>query len=253
MSPEIISPKPPSTPAQIDASRRNGAKSKGPTTIAGKQRSSQSAIRHGLTSTTHTLLMSEDPAEYKEVCDAFIDDLRPATKAELRLVEKLANLDWRLERLVMMETALFNMAGGVHAKQILSEYDRIDGIGFIADAWRKSLGADHCQALLLRYMSTQQNQFNGTLANFEKFEARRLARRFDPENQQTYQCPVFDSMDATTEPDVEIEPEPEPTLHPPEPKLVIPPNEPEPPTATVAPIDIRTRRQRPLPKETPRL
>jgi len=32
------------------------------------------------------------------VIDAFIDDLRPATKAELRLVEKIGNLDWHRTR-----------------------------------------------------------------------------------------------------------------------------------------------------------
>jgi hypothetical protein len=42
--------------------------------------------------------------EYQEVLEAFIDDLRPETKAELRLVQKITNLDRRLERLAQLVT-----------------------------------------------------------------------------------------------------------------------------------------------------
>jgi hypothetical protein len=33
----------------------------------------------------------------EKVCDAFVDDLRASTKAKLRLVEKVVDLDWRHE------------------------------------------------------------------------------------------------------------------------------------------------------------
>src|SRR5450432_2227974 len=187
-------PQKPRTEAQQEASRNNGAQSLGPTTQQGKQNSSKNAIRHGLTSTEHTLLMDEDPIQYEEVCDAFIANLRPADKAELRLVEKLANLDWRLERLVMMETCILNMEVGVNAEQLLSRFKNIDCIGFIVEAWKSSLGASNCLDLLRRYLATLQHQFNTTLTNFEKFEKRRLARKFDPEGEAPYQRPAFDSL-----------------------------------------------------------
>ncbi|HEY3739412.1 MAG TPA: hypothetical protein VGL53_06195 [Bryobacteraceae bacterium] len=186
--------KPPRSPAQIAASRANGCKSCGPTTAAGKLRASKNAILHGLTCTEHTLLVTEDPAQYKEVCEAFIEDLRPGSKSELRLVEKIANLDWRLERMVMMETCVLNMEVGCSAEKIANSFSDIDGIGFIVEAWKESLSATHCLDLLRRYMGTLQHQFNTTLTNFYKLETGRLKRRHDPDSVLPYERPILPSL-----------------------------------------------------------
>ena len=208
-------PKPPRTEAQRDASRKNGANSLGPITPSGKIRSSKNAIRHGLTATEHTLLMAEDPAQYKEVVDAFIDKLRPADKAELRLVEKIANLDWRLERLVMLETCLLNMAVGVNSRKILDRYSAIDGIGCVVAAWMETNpSTTQCLDLLRRYMGTLQHQFNTTLSNYYKFETRRLAQKrdrdLDPEFQPPYHPPIYEVLDPQPDLEAGIRNEPEP-------------------------------------------
>ncbi|HEY3740823.1 MAG TPA: hypothetical protein VGL53_13315 [Bryobacteraceae bacterium] len=179
--------------------RINGSKSHGPITPAGKAKSSRNAIRHGLTANQHTLLEAEFPDEYNEVRSAFIDDLRPATKAELRLVEKIANLDWRLERLVMMETSLLDMEVGANFDNIAARFSRIDGIGFIVEAWKQSSSTSHCLDLLRRYMATLQHQFNSTLANFRNFEKIRLARtqggrHLDEPHTPPYEAPKFEKL-----------------------------------------------------------
>ena len=58
----------PTTPtlAQSTASRQNGARSAGPATTAGKERSSHNSVRHGLSGRTFFLLPDEDPAEFRE-------------------------------------------------------------------------------------------------------------------------------------------------------------------------------------------
>ena len=43
----------PRTPAQIEASRRNGARSRGPVTEEGKARASRNAFKHGLATLHH--------------------------------------------------------------------------------------------------------------------------------------------------------------------------------------------------------
>ena len=184
--------------AKSEQARINGRNSKGPTSEIGTQKSSRNAIRHGLTANEHTLLTAEFADEYDEVRTAFIDDLRPATKAELRLVEKIANLDWRLERLVMMETSLLNMAADINFEKVAERFSRIDGIGFIVEAWRETSSTSHCLDLLRRYMGTLQHQFNSTLSNFRNFEKSRLARtqggrNLDEEAQPAYKAPKLDS------------------------------------------------------------
>ena len=49
------------TPAQTLASRRNGARSKGPVTAEGKARASRNALKHGLSAMEHLVLEDEVP------------------------------------------------------------------------------------------------------------------------------------------------------------------------------------------------
>ncbi|HLG98799.1 MAG TPA: hypothetical protein VKX49_20980 [Bryobacteraceae bacterium] len=87
------------------SARENGAKSRGPKTEAGKQRSSQNAIRHGLTAQT-IVLPSEDPADYQRLLDGYLQQFRPAGQVELDLVHEIAAAKWRLNRLILIETQL---------------------------------------------------------------------------------------------------------------------------------------------------
>ena len=162
---------------RANQARINGAKSHGPITPEGKKNSSGSAIRHGLTANEHTLIPGEDPAQYTEVYNACLATYRPGDKTELRLVEKLANLDWRLERFAMMETALLTMTQALAYKDIIARFVRLDAIGLIVKAWQETKDASHCLNLLYRYMGSLQSQFNSTLKNFRNLEKRRLERK----------------------------------------------------------------------------
>jgi hypothetical protein len=73
------------TPAQIEASRRNGARSRGPDTDAGKARSARNGTRHGLRGGPFALLPSEDPDEFAELHAAVTSDWGP--RERLRPVE----------------------------------------------------------------------------------------------------------------------------------------------------------------------
>src|SRR3954451_21693642 len=85
-SPMPVSP----TPARSEASRQNGALSRGPATPEGKARSALNGTRHGLRGSTFALLPGEDPAAWAAVLAGSLARFRPADAAELACVERLA-------------------------------------------------------------------------------------------------------------------------------------------------------------------
>jgi hypothetical protein len=94
---------------QIMANRQNALYSTGPVTIAGKQRSRQNAIRHGLLAET-VIAELENPEDYTGFEAAVMADYDPVTTVDRELVLRLANVLWRLRRAVSIETGLFSQA-----------------------------------------------------------------------------------------------------------------------------------------------
>lgn len=97
------------TPAQIEASRRNGAKSKGPVTPEGRAISSSNALKHGLRSERRITLENEDADAFQELLDGYLKAYVPANEPEHQLVLEIARCAWRLERLAAMEAAMFDL------------------------------------------------------------------------------------------------------------------------------------------------
>jgi hypothetical protein len=101
---------------QIESNRRNAIRSTGPKTETGKQRSSQNAIRHGLTAET-VIEPLEDPEDYKAFEQAITADYDAETAVERELVLRLASLLWRLRRSTLIETGLLKIQGEVLCEQ----------------------------------------------------------------------------------------------------------------------------------------
>ncbi len=95
----------PRSPAQSEAARRNGARSRGPVSPEGKARASRNALRHGLCS-SRSLAPGEDP----EAFGALLADLRreaaPRSRLETLLLERLALTFWKLDRCDRLEATL---------------------------------------------------------------------------------------------------------------------------------------------------
>ena len=85
------------TEAQQTASRSNGSLGHGPTTDAGKQRSSQNARRHDFF-TKIDLLPNEDQQEFYALVQAFTEDHKPQTTTERFYVYEMADAAFRLGR-----------------------------------------------------------------------------------------------------------------------------------------------------------
>jgi len=91
------------TRRQIKAFRKNAQHSTGPRTPEGKARSSQNARKHGLFA-RDTLLPDENPEEFLQLIADLEQELEAGGPFELRLVRHIADAEWRMRRLVRLET-----------------------------------------------------------------------------------------------------------------------------------------------------
>ncbi len=96
------------TPAQKEASRRNGALSRGPLTDEGKSRSSLNAVKHGLLA--RNLTPAADPRGhdvlYRRLHKQLLHELQPRTFSEQALVDALAHDYLQLSRARAMSEIL---------------------------------------------------------------------------------------------------------------------------------------------------
>jgi hypothetical protein len=94
----------PTSQARIEAARRNGRKSNGPTSAAGRRRSSLNALKHGLCS-AKSVLPSEDPAEFRERIVDVHCSLVPRHPMEALLADDVAHTSWLYHRALRAQNA----------------------------------------------------------------------------------------------------------------------------------------------------
>jgi hypothetical protein len=85
----------PVTEQQLAANRANAQHSTGPATPEGRKRSSQNALRHGITAQT-TVMTEEDRVKHDEFCANMMADLAPVGSMETFLASSVAEEAWRL-------------------------------------------------------------------------------------------------------------------------------------------------------------
>lgn len=92
------------TDKQREASRKNGAKSRGPKTTEGERNSSMNAARRRLLTRT-LLIVDESDAHFAALIRQLFDEYQPLPGYETSLVESMAVWRWRQLRLLGMESA----------------------------------------------------------------------------------------------------------------------------------------------------
>jgi len=175
-------PTKPTSNKKSAAARANGAKSHGPATPAGRARSSQNALRHGLAvrdaalPTVSVVLDDESPDDFQRLLDSYLDEFAPTSPIEVELVETMVSARWRLRRLANIETNLL----GNEIESSLDDVDRqFAGVGREADAddrlayvfKRLSYGAS--LHLLLRYEGTLSRSYARAFKQLEQLQSRR--------------------------------------------------------------------------------
>ncbi len=143
--------------AQLAANRENAQKSSGPTTDEGKANIRLNALKTGLTGRT-VCLPGDDAALYQSLILSYEKLFQPVGPEEAGLVQSIADIRWRLDRIPGLHMALLNKA----------RFELIHRV--------PSLAADRCDVLDIQAMLIYEKQFR----NLELQESR-LARRRDKE------------------------------------------------------------------------
>jgi hypothetical protein len=173
-----------SSQRRIQASRANGARSRGPVTPEGKQRSSYNATRHGLLAIC-VVLPGEDPENFQEFIRQFVDRFQPVDDFEFNLIEELCAHAWRMRRAWAVEKALLS-------KQIDMQ-DTGTGLDRITRAYT-ALATDPTLALAQRCDARFHRMYQRVMRNLLLLRAETQNRRNEPSpiNEQPVSTPADD-------------------------------------------------------------
>ena len=156
----------PQPTAKTLASRRNGARSRGPKTAAGKARSARNAVAHGLRARRLVLLDDEDAAEFRAFATALQAELAPEGRLQADLVGRIVMAAWRARRADKLEAGLLGtyLADAGPAE---SDPRATLGIGLIRDNY-----GPRAFATLVRYRGSVLAEWFRSLAALERLQTR---------------------------------------------------------------------------------
>ncbi|MGH6902782.1 MAG: hypothetical protein ACREIR_08580 [Geminicoccaceae bacterium] len=153
----------PISSARAEASRRNGAKSRGPKTPEGKARSAQNALKHGMRAQKYVVLPEEDGAEFEALEAALTLELAPQGVLQSILVGRIACAAWRLDRAERIEVELF-------AERLLAIRDGGVGLALIRDG-----NSTRSFETLLRYRGAALAELMRSLRTLKALQAEQAA------------------------------------------------------------------------------
>ena len=176
---------------RIEASRANGAKSRGPVTVAGRlaalansakstgpvtqegrERSAQNAIRHGILAES-IVLDSESAERFSEVLSTLQDELQPNSSIESRYVETMALAEWRRLRLICIEKEQIAIESERQEAAELGGAEALKPIRLTALAFRAMSDNSRAQELLNRYESRYDRQYQRAFNGLRAYRADR--------------------------------------------------------------------------------
>ena len=96
------------TEKQINANRSNGKKG-GPKTPAGRAAVRHNALKHGLSAQHPVIPDLEKQSDFDQYLNQLHNELQPVGIMEQMLVHQIADAYWRRQRIVNMETGMFDI------------------------------------------------------------------------------------------------------------------------------------------------
>jgi len=161
--------------AQIEANRRYAKNGHGPVTPQGKSRSSQNALRHGLTGRI-VVLPTEDMEVYKAFSRELVDSLNPETPMERQLAQTIADTQWRLNRARTYEDGMIALGHSEEAGNFDAASPEIHSALTAAKVFRDNSKAFVNLSLYEQRLSRQQKE---AFRQLRELQAERKAAAVD--------------------------------------------------------------------------
>ena len=168
----------PSRNLRAEASRKNGAKSKGPVTAGGKARASKNALKHGLRAASTVLLDGEDETEFEVLDQGLKTDLQPSGPLETLLTSRLAIAAWRMSRADRIEADLLAPSNGGRSSSLGEKITRD----------RHGPQAIDC---LIRYRGSTQSEFWRALAALRAIQSQKAEAILKGETSEASMIPAM--------------------------------------------------------------
>ena len=130
------------TAIQHSANIANASHSTGPRTEEGKARSSQNAIKHGLTSNKSLLLPDEDEEEFRRFEADLKHTYMPLDAVESDLVDDIISIQWRRKRAAFLEARILSAEN--------PDFKALNNISLIASRLKREFSATHKELMQLQ-------------------------------------------------------------------------------------------------------
>jgi hypothetical protein len=160
---------------QLAANRANAALSTGPRTREGKAASSRNAVSHGLSSTRLVVFEWESQEELDSLTAAFHARFLPLDQAETRLVNRLVDSTWRRNRIISLESTLFDLDISNNEPAYEERFPMAPEDGFLrmAIAFRDKHGEGSALAIQ-RYLTSVEGSYSRASRELEKLQKDRF-------------------------------------------------------------------------------
>ena len=188
-----------STERQIEANRRNAAKSTGPRSVEGKAVSSMNALQFGIHAET-VMIVGEDPEALTQLAESFYRDHQPETAMERALLDNIIRDTWLLTRFFRIDAEIIDHQ--IEEDRYPPEVNRA-GKAFLASSTQQI-------RLQRRIDATRRSQIQA----FKELQRLQAERRAQPSAPQP-QPPLLDVTAAPSAPKEQIGFVPQPELAPP--------------------------------------
>jgi hypothetical protein len=173
------------TQLKSDTARANGAKSHGPKTAEGREKSSRNATKHGLSGRNIVVLDCENEDDFWTVHNDQMEIHQPATPAEKDLVDQMVAARWRMRRLRSIESALLDTEMITQKAALEEKFADCDRSVELAEAYTTQANKSRAMALASRCDSRLHRMYLSSYKVLRELQADRKKQSTEPAPEPT--------------------------------------------------------------------